>query len=103
MKNVKYPNVDLNCILQKADEITEKECLVGVISRNEGQFKFEEAIRKPRNPRNPKLYDGRIVSMVRMLNGKYQFHMKTLPADVNREDFPFEVYTEIREALKILD
>ena len=34
-------------------------CLTGVISRTRKGFHFEEASRKGRPPRNPKLYDGK--------------------------------------------
>jgi len=104
MKKVNYQQVDLTCMFQQVSDIKKDQCLIGVISRKTGgQFKFEETIRKGRKPRNPKLFDGNLISMVRMSNGKYQFHMKTLPNEFDRNQLPFAVYSEVVEALKILE
>jgi len=104
MKKITYPQVDLNCIFQQVDNIQDSQCLNGIISRQgDGKFRFEEAIRKGRSPRNPKLFDGEHISMVRMQNGKYQFHMKTLADGFDREKLPFAIYSEITAALQILD
>lgn len=103
MNRITYPNVDLNCIFQQVEKIGESQCLKGLISRQgDGAFRFEETIHKGRPPRNPKLFDGDHISMVRMQNGKYQFHMKTLPDGFNREKLPFAVYNEIMAALEII-
>lgn len=104
MKKVTYPKIDLNCILQKVDNITDNQCLNGIISRQDnGQFRFEEAIRKGRAPRNPKLFDGTYISMVRKQNGKYQFHMKTLADNFNRKKLAYAIYAEVAAALQILN
>lgn len=104
MKKFNFPNVTLNCVMQQANMIQESQCFAGIISRKGyGQFRFEEMTRKGRGPLNPKLYDGEHVSMVRMKNGMYQFHMKTLSDKFDRKRFAFAVYKEISEALKILD
>ena len=104
MNKKNYPQIELNCVYQQVQDINENQCLNGIISRQgDGKFRFEETIRKGRAPRNPKLYDGTYISMVRMANGKYQFHMKTLTADFNRESLPFDIYGEMMAALQILD
>ena len=78
-------------------------CLSGIISKTSDGFRFEEVIRKGRPPRNLKLFDGQYVSMVRMRNGRYQLHLKTMGDDFNKETFAFNVYSEICSALKITD
>ena len=104
MKKVTFPKIDLNCILQKADNITKDKCLNGIISRQgNGKFRFEETIRKGRAPRNPKLFDGNYVSMVRKQNGKYQFYMKTLADNFNRDNLAYSIYAEVSAAIQILN
>lgn len=103
MKKVTYSKINLNCVFQHNEGIEETKCLNGIISRTgQGSFRFEEAIRKGQNPRNPKLYDGRYLSMVRKSNGKYQFHMKSLPETFDREKLPFAIFTEVTAALQII-
>lgn len=104
MNKKNYPQIELNCVYQQVQDIEDNQCLSGIISRQgNGKFRFEESVRKGRAPRNPKLYDGKHISMVRMANGKYQFHMKTLSDGFNREKLPFAIYTEMTAALQILD
>lgn len=103
MKKTTYSQVDLNCVLQQGDEITTDQCLNGIISRTEKGFRFEETIRKGRPPRNQKLYDGDYISMVRMQNGRYQCHLKTMKDGFDKEKFAFAVYCELTKAMLILD
>lgn len=106
MNRKHYENVNLTCIMQN-DEITSESCLSGVISLNpeDGSFRFEEAIRKGRAPRNPKLFDGKYCSLVHMQNGRYQVHMKTITAggSLDRNALAFAVYSELLTALNIID
>jgi len=118
MKKTSYLGVNLDCITQTptttatsvatvtkqpANALDEGQCLTGIISRTETGFRFEEAIRKGRAPRNPKLFDGKFISMVRMLNGRYQLHLKTMEQGFDKKSFALAVYTEICNALKMLD
>lgn len=100
-----YSNITLSCTLQQDAEITTEKCLNGVISKTDEGFRFEEAVRKGRPKRNPKLYDGNFISMVHMANGKYQCHMKTITAskELNHQDLAFKVYSELTTALSIID
>ena len=98
-----YSNINLICTLQKSEELQESQCLVGVMSKSPDGFRFEEAIRKGRPPRNPKLYDGKFISMVKMQNGRYQCHLKTMDKGFDKRSFAEEVYQEIVNALKIID
>ena len=78
MNKITFSNTTLTCTFQKSDELLESQCLIGVFSKTPKGFRFEEAIRKSRPPRNPKLYDGKFISMVKMQNGRYQLHLKTM-------------------------
>lgn len=99
-----YSNINLVCTLQQDTEITNEKCLNGVISKTDDSFRFEEAVRKGRPKRNPKLYDGNFISMVHMVNGKYQCHMKTITAhkELDLQDLAFKVYSELAAALSII-
>ena len=105
MQKKTYSGIQLNCVFQNVTELDPSVCLTGIISRNESGFRFEEEIKKGRPPRNPKLYDGEYVSLVRMVNGKYQMHMKTIDASAieNRRELAFNVYTELLSAFDIID
>ena len=104
MNKKSYPQIELNCVYQQVRDIEDNQCLCGIISRQgTGKFRFEESIRKGRAPRNPKLFEGKHISMVRKANGKYQFHMKALSDGFDREKLPFAIYTEMTAALQILD
>ena len=106
MKKQVYNNTTLNVVLQNEAEVSSDNCPKGIISKDEnGEFRFEEEIRKGRPARNPKLHDGKYLSMVRMANGKYQFHMKTLQADPNTDvnEVAREVAKEIRQGFKIIN
>lgn len=105
MKKTVYTAIELSCILQQDSEISTDKCLNGVISPTDKGFRFEEAVRKGRPKRNPKLFDGNYISMVHMQNGKYQCHMKTITAskELDRQELAFKVYSELLNALNIID
>lgn len=105
MKKQVFNNVNLNVVLQQESEFTADNCPKGILSQDEnGDIRFEEEIRKGRPARNPKLHDGKYLSMVRMQNGKYQFHMKTIEASpkLDANAVAMEVAQEIIEAFKII-
>ena len=103
MNKKTYTSTNLACVLQHSEEITNDQCLNGVISKTSDGFRFEEAIRKGRPPRNPKLYDGKFISMVKMQNGRYQCHLKTMDEHFDRKNRAFAVYSELTAAMAILD
>lgn len=95
--------VDLKTVMQNDALLAEGKCYNGILTRDtEDHFRFEESIRQVRPARNPKLYDGKYVSLVRMQNGKYQMHLKTLDEQTDPQCFAFGVYSEIINALKII-
>ena len=105
MQKKTYSSVELSCTLQQDTEITQDKCFNGVISKTDDGFRFEEAVRKGRSKRNPKLFDGKFCSLVHMANGNYQIHMKTIDASgiTDRQDLAFKVYSELLNAFNIID
>ena len=106
MKKRIYTGATINVVLQTETEVSNNNCPKGIISKDEnGEFRFEEEIRKGRPARNPKLHDGKYLSMVRMANGKYQFHMKTLQAgpETDAREVAREVAKEILKGFKIIN
>ena len=105
MQKKTYTSTNLSCTLQQDTEITIDKCFNGVISKTDDGFRFEEAVRKGRTKRNPKLFDGKFCSLVHMANGKYQIHMKTIDASgiTDRQDLAFKVYSELLNAFNIID
>ena len=96
-------NANITCALQQDSEIINEKCLSGILSRNNDGFLFEEAIRKGRAPRNPKLFDGKYISMVRKQNGRYQCHIKTFnPKEIDRKEAAFDIYCELIKAFNII-
>lgn len=102
MKKTTYTAIELSCILQQDSEISSDKCLTGVISPTEKGFRFEEAVRKGRPKRNPKLFDGNYCSLVHMQNGKYQCHLKTFDpcGSGDAKELAFKVYSEMINAFK---
>lgn len=94
-----YDQTTLACLLQESAEMKPNKCLTGILSQTSEGFRFEETIRKGRAPRNPKLYDGKFISMVRRQDGRYQIHFKTMDHPIDREHFAFSVYCEVAHAL----
>lgn len=105
MQKKTYNSVNLTCLYQQDSEIINNKCLNGVISKTDGGFRFEEAIRSGRPKRNPKLFDGKFCSLVHMANGRYKIHMKTIDAskELDRHELAFKVYSELLNAFTIID
>lgn len=102
-----YKNVNLDCVLQPESNWKEKPCLHGILSRkgkDGGSFLFEETTPQKDYVRNPKLYDGKLVSLVRKKDGRYQPHLKTLEMGegFSASDYAFRVYSEICSALGLI-
>lgn len=95
--------IDLKTVMQSDAILQKGQCYNGILTRDgDNHYLFEEAVRKGSAPRNPKLFDGKYLSMVRMQNGRYQMHLKTMGTNIDHEKFAFGVYSEIVNALKII-
>jgi hypothetical protein len=99
--------IDLKTIMQEDTPLNPGQCYRGVLSRtSDDQYLFEEAVNgNRRGKRNPKLFDGKFVSLVHMQNGKYQVHMRTIDASttLDRKELAFQVYNELLTAFHIMD
>lgn len=105
MTNIIINNTNLTCTLQQDNEISQNKCYTGIFSKRGDSLKFEEAIRKGRAPRNPKLFDGKYITLVRKTNGKYQIHAKALriEPDFNPSAIAFGYFQEVSSALKFIN
>ena len=105
MTNITINNTNLTCTLQQDNEISQNKCYTGIFSKRGNSLKFEEAIRKGRAPRNPKLFDGKYIALVRKTNGKYQIHAKALRIEpgFNPSDVAFGYFQEVSSALKFIN
>lgn len=98
--------VDLKTVMQNDVLLEKDKCYNGVMTRDGiDHYRFEEAVRKGRPPRNPKLFDGKYCSLVHMQNGKYKIHMKTIDASTvaDRQLLAYEVYAEVLKAFNVID
>jgi hypothetical protein len=99
--------IDLKTIMQEDTLLNPGQCYRGVLSRTEEDvYLFEEAA--PANHvhrRNPKLFEGRYVSLVHMQNGRYQIHMRTIDASALPDSrlLAQQVYRELLDAFCIID
>ena len=98
--------VDLKTVMQNDARLVEGQPYNGLLTRDgDDHFIFEESCRRGRCPRNPKLFDGKYCSLVHMQNGKYQVHLRTINASqvTDRRELAFNVYSELLEALSVMD
>lgn len=103
----KYTKVNLLTVLQDDECVNRHNAYPGVLSMvGPDSFRFEEATNRPHrsNNRNPKIYEGRYISMVHMRNGRYHVHMRTITAspEVESSRLAFDVYAELLNALNTL-
>ena len=104
MKKI-YQNITLTCVLQQDAELVPTKCLTGDITMTASGPRFEEEVRTEPKPtrRNPKLYNGTHLSMVRRPDNTVKFFFKDMPEKFDPKKFPKEVSNEVKEALKKLD
>jgi len=94
-----YTSVNLDCLYQQSEEPVQLGCLNGLFSqKSNGHFIFEETVRKTRDVRNAKLYEGSHFSMVRMKNGKYQLHSHVFSADELTDELRSQICEDIMKA-----
>lgn len=102
MKKTIINNTTVTVVLQHAGELPANQCFNGVLSldADRNEVLFEETIRKRRPARNPKLFDGRYISLVRMQNGRYRCYLKALDlcGSGNAKELAFQVYGELISA-----
>ena len=98
-------NISLQLVMQQPEVVNQPMCLAGVLSKNQDQYRFEQAVKQKRPRRNPKLYEGRYVSLVHRSDGKYACtlkHIATPDEDFDHHTVAFRIYLELIDALQII-
>ena len=106
--------VDLKTILRSDRSIkTDKEYL-GVLRRDsdaeiedfrcrDAHYTFTEVVRMTAGKRNPHVFDGQHITVTRRDDGSLRPNFKPMPqlgANMSVDNYAFEVYRELRQALK---
>lgn len=103
-----FSNVSLQVVMQQQPEVfNQNMCLTGVLSKHQNGYKFEQAVKQKRPRRNPKLYEGRYVSLVHRSDDRYACTLKYIrPKDedpsFDHHDVAFRIYLELIDALQII-
>lgn len=100
-----FPNTELTCVSQES-EMNNEQCRTGILSmREDGTFFFEESVRKSQISRNPKLFDGNFISLVRRKDGCYQIHLKAVCVDhkSNAKKLAKGISKEIAQAVEVVN
>ena len=98
-------NISLQLVMQQPEVVNQPMCLAGVLSKNQDQYRFEQAVKQKRPRRNPKLYEGQYVSLVHRSNGKYACTLKCIndkEKDFDHHTLAFRIYLELISALEII-
>lgn len=96
-----FVNQQIDCYLQEGASVTEKESLVGALTKTAEGFRFEQEARIPRtHTRNPKIFDNKYISLVRRKDKSLKFSFKELAPNADLDKFAYEVYCEIQIALQ---
>lgn len=99
-----FSNTNLVCSLQPGSEVTTRKRLSGTLLQGKEGFRFEEeASRVKPHTRNPKVFNGKYVSLMRKEDNSLQFAFKAMQPDFDHENFAFMVYQEVANAIKMID
>jgi hypothetical protein len=94
--------VDLKTILLDDSIAKQGKVYQGVLKHDkEYHYSFREIQSPTAYKRNPRIYNGKYITLTLRKDGSPQFNFKAvrLDADFNTERFALEVYNELREAL----
>lgn len=106
MNKITFTNRTISLVLNQIETFAENQVINGLISQDaNGAFKFEESIRHCRYPRNPKLYDGSHIVMIRTTGGAYRLYLKNIRAipGTDAAQTAEAVSREIGEAFQIIN
>lgn len=98
-------NISLQFVMQQPEVFNQSMSHAGVLSKADGGFRFEEAVKQKRPRRNPKLYEGQYVSLVHRSDGKYACTLKCIndkEKDFDHHTLAFRIYLELISALEII-
>ena len=100
-----FSNVSLKVVMQQPEVTNQPMCLAGVLSKNGDECLFEQSVKQKRPRRNPKLYEGRYVSLVHRSDDKYSCTLKCITPKnphFDHHDVAFRIYLELIDALQII-
>ena len=66
----------------------------------DARFTFTETLPQPAGSRNPRVFDGKLISITLQDNGSLRPNFKAMPEGMSAGDYAFEVYMELRQALR---
>ncbi len=98
-------NISLQLVMQQPQVTDQPMCLAGVLSKNQNEFRFEQAVKIKRPRRNPKLYEGQYVSLVHRSDNKYACTLKCITPKTegfDHHNVAFRIYLELIDALQII-
>lgn len=112
MQKKVFERINLTCVFQHANNFGTSQAtstqpvISGILSHGTGGgILFQEAIPRKREIRNNRLYEGKLLNVVRRKDGCYYPFMKSFrPEEIeDKSAFAFRVYTELNEALNVID
>lgn len=116
MQKKVFESINLTCMFQNTNtfgtstpsttDSKPSTVIQGMLSQNEaGGILFQETLPRLRENRNTKLFEGELVSIVRRKDGRYYPLVKALKADdlTDKSTLAFRIYSEISEALNVID
>lgn len=98
-------NTTLQILMQQTEVMNQQTSHTGVLSMDSDGYRFEEAVKLKRPRRNPKLYEGKFVSLVHRSDGRYACSLKYIhPNDkeFDHNTVAFQIYLELIDALQII-
>ena len=119
MQKKVFERINLTCVFQNTNNFgnavssnsatvnqTSPIVVTGMLSPSkDGGILFQEALPRKRDIRNNRLYEGKLLNIVRRKDGLYYPFMKAFNPDEvkDKSEFAFRVYQEITEALNSID
>lgn len=106
-----FERINLICVFQNTNNFgnansSNNVVVSGMISpTKDGGVLFQETMPRKRDIRNNRLYEGQLLNIVRRKDGLYYPFMKAFrPEEIeDKSAFAFRVYTELNEALNVID
>ena len=104
MSKFSFEKQRVDVVSQQSDKVVEDAPMSGVLTRVNGGFRFEEEAAPVKvHTRNPKVYEGRLISVVRQKDNSVKFSFKNLRADFDFDQFAINVYDEVSNALALVN
>lgn len=106
-----FESINLTCVFQNTNNFgnansSSNVVVSGIISpTKEGGVLFQETMPRKRDIRNNRLYEGKLLNVVRRKDGCYYPFMKSFrPEEIeDKSAFAFRVYQELTEALNTIE